>query len=259
MFHGGGWYSYIRYDEDQDRPSVDRALLRRVWSYARPYRGTLLGILVTVLVISGFGVVPPLLIRYLIDVAIPNRDLGLLTLLGAGMVLVPLVSALVGVLQRWWSSKAGEGIIFDLRRELFQHLSRMSLRFFTATKTGELMNRLNTDVVGAQQAITGTFVTIISNFVAVVAALVVMIGADWRLTLLALVAMPLFILPARRVARVLRRVTEQQMERNATMSGILQETFNVSGALLVRLFGRKDAELARFEKEAAAVRDLGVR
>lgn len=259
MFHGGGWYTYIRYDEDQDRPSVDRALLRRVWSYARPYRGTLLGILVTVLVISGLGVVPPILIRYLIDVAIPNRDLGLLTLLGAGMVLVPLVSALVGVLQRWWSSKAGEGIIFDLRRELFQHLSRMSLRFFTATKTGELMNRLNTDVVGAQQAITGTFVTIISNFVAVVAALVVMIGADWRLTLLALVAMPLFILPARRVARVLRRVTEQQMERNATMSGILQETFNVSGALLVRLFGRKDAELARFEKEAAAVRDLGVR
>src|SRR5690606_32166221 len=204
-------------------------------------------------------VVPQTIVRYMIDVAIPNRDLGLLTLLGAGMVLVPLVSALVGVLQRWWSSKAGEGIIFDLRRELFQHLSRMSLRFFTATKTGELMNRLNTDVVGAQQAITGPFVTIISNFVAVVAALVVMIGADWRLTLLALVAMPLFILPARRVARVLRRVTEQQMERNATMSGILQETFNVSGALLVRLFGRKDAELARFEKEAAAVRDLGVR
>lgn len=259
MFHGGGWYSYIRYDEDQDRPTVDRALLRRVWSYARPYRGYLVGIFVTVLVISGLGVVPAILIRYLIDVAIAEGDVGLLTLLGAGMIAVPLVSSLVGVLQRWWSSKAGEGIIFDLRKELFQHLSRMSLRFFTATKTGELMNRLNSDVVGAQQAITGTFVTIISNLVAVAAALTVMISADWRLTLLALVALPLFIFPARRVARVLRRVTESQMEHNAVMSGILQEAFNVSGALLVRLFGRSDAELARFEREAAAVRDLGVR
>src|SRR5690606_32486876 len=140
MFHGGGWYSYIRYDEEQDRPTVDRALLRRVWSYARPYRRYLVGILVTVLVISGLGVVPAILIRYLIDVAIAEGDVGLLTLLGAGMIAVPLVSSLVGVLQRWWSSKAGEGIIFDLRKELFQHLSRMSLRFFTATKTGELMN-----------------------------------------------------------------------------------------------------------------------
>lgn len=218
-----------------------------------------MGILLTVIIISGLGVMPAVLIRYLIDVAIEERDVRLLTWLGAGMVVVPLVSALVGVLQRWWSSKAGEGIIFDLRRELFEHLSRMSLRFFTATKTGELMNRLNSDVVGAQQAITGTFVTILSNLVAVAAALTVMISADWRLTILALVALPLFILPARRVARILRGVTEAQMERNAVMSGILQEAFNVSGALLVRLFGRKDSELARFETEAAAVRDLGIR
>lgn len=259
MFHGGGWYSYIRYDEDQDRPSIDRTLLKRVWSYSVPYRKLLVGILLTVIVISGLGVAPAIMIRFLIDEAIAERDIGLLTLLGVGMVAVPVVSALVGVLQRWWSSKAGEGIIFDLRRELFQHLSRMSMRFFTATKTGELMNRLNSDVVGAQQAITGTFVTILSNLVAVVAALVVMLRADWRLTLLALAALPLFIIPARRVARVLRGVTEAQMEHNASMSGILQETFNVSGALLVRLFGRADSELARFEEEARAVRDLGVR
>lgn len=218
-----------------------------------------MGILVTVLIIGGFGVVPAVLIRYIIDVAFERGDLGLLTLLGAGMLVVPIVSALVGVLQRWWSSKVGEGIIFDLRRELFRHLSRMSLRFFTATKTGELMNRLNSDVVGAQQAITGTFVTILSNLVSVAAALVVMIAFDWRLTLLALVALPLFVIPARRVARILRRVTETQMERNAAMSGILQEAFNVSGALLVRLFGQSATEQERFEREAAAVRDLGVR
>lgn len=259
MYHGGGWHSYIRFDEEAEAPEIDRALLRRVWSYATPYRGMLVAILITVLIVSGLGVVPPILIRFLIDEAIPNRDLELLTLLGAGMVAVPLISALVGVLQRWLSSKAGEGIIFDLRRQLFAHLSRMSLRFFTATKTGELMNRLNTDVVGAQQAITGTFVTILSNLVAVVAALVVMVGTDWRLTALALLALPLFILPAKRFARYLRQVTTEQMERNAVMSGILQEAFNVSGALLVRLFGQSRREQDRFEVEAAAVRDLGVR
>ncbi len=259
VFHGGGWYTYLRYDESQDRPQIDRALLRRVWGYARPYRLPLVGVLVTVFVVSALGVVPAILIRFLIDVAIPNRDVGLLTWLGVGMVAVPLTSALVGVAQRWWSARVGEGIIFDLRRELFEHLQRMSLRFFTATKTGELMNRLNSDVVGAQQAITGTFITILSNLVAVAAALAVMVGADWRLTLLALAALPLFIIPARRVARLLRGITEEQMERNAAMSGILQEAFNVSGALLVRLFGRGGYESSRFQEEAGAVRDLGVR
>jgi len=175
------------------------------------------------------------------------------------MIAVPLVSALVGVAQRWWSSRVGEGIIFDLRRELFAHLQRMSLRFFTATKTGELMNRLNSDVVGSQQAITGTLVTILSNVVSVAFILVVMLLAEWRLTLLAVAALPLFVIPARRVAKVLRRVTQQQMEHEAKMSGILQESFNVSGALLVRLFGRWDEEAARFGGEAAKVRDLGVR
>jgi len=111
-----------------------------------------MGILVTIFIISGLGVVPAILIRQLVDVAIENKDIAMLTLLGAGMILVPLISALVGVAQRWWSSTVGEGIIFDLRRELFSHLQRMSLRFFTATKTGELMNRLNTDVVGAQSS-----------------------------------------------------------------------------------------------------------
>ncbi|CAN5753573.1 ABC transporter ATP-binding protein [soil metagenome] len=259
MIHGGGWHTYLRYDESQSRPTIDRALMKRVWVYARPYRLPLVGVLATVLIVSGLGVVPAILIRFLLDVAIPNSDVELLTWLGLGMVVVPLTSALVGVAQRWWSARVGEGIIFDLRRELFEHLQRMSLRFFTATKTGELMNRLNSDVVGAQQAITGTFITILSNLVAVTAALVVMVGADWRLTLLALAALPLFVIPARRVARVLRAITEQQMEHNASMSGILQEAFNVSGALLVRLFGRGEQESDRFQREARAVRDLGVR
>jgi ATP-binding cassette subfamily B protein len=204
-------------------------------------------------------VVPPILIRLLVDEALPERDVSLLTLLGVGMILVPLVNALIGVAQRWWSARVGEGIIFDLRRELFNHLQRMSLRFFTATRTGELMNRLNSDVVGSQQAITGTLVTIVSNVVSVTFILVVMLQAEWRLTLLAVAALPLFVIPARRVARVLRRVTQQQMEHESRMSGILQEAFNVSGALLVRLFGRWDQESTRFGDQAALVRDFGVR
>jgi len=219
----------------------------------------LLGILVTIFIISGLGVVPAILIRQLVDVAIENKDIAMLTLLGAGMILVPLISALVGVAQRWWSSTVGEGIIFDLRRELFSHLQRMSLRFFTATKTGELMNRLNTDVVGAQSAITGTFVTILSNIVSVVFILVVMLRAEWRLTLLAVAALPLFVIPARRVAKVLRRITQEQMDHSARLSGILQEAFNVSGALLVRLFGRWGEEAEKFGHEAAMVRDYGVK
>lgn len=218
-----------------------------------------MGILATIVVISSLSVIPAILIRLLIDEAIANGDVRQLTFLGIGMVTVPLVNALVGVMQRWLASRVGEGIIFDLRRELYAHLQRMSLRFFTATKTGELMNRLNSDVVGAQQAITGTFVTIVSNVVSVVVILVVMVQSDWRLTLLAVAALPLFVIPARRVARVLRRITQQQMEHEATMSGILQESFNVSGAQLIRLFGRWDEERARFSEAATNVRDYGVR
>jgi ATP-binding cassette subfamily B protein len=213
----------------------------------------------TILVISLLSLVPPLLMRDLIDRAIPARDLGRLTLLGLGMVAVPLVSGVVGVVQRWSSARVGEGIIFDLRRQLFSHLQRMPLRFFTATRTGELMSRLNADVVGAQQTVTGTFITIASNLVTVLATLAIMLGLEWRLTLLAVALLPLFIVSARRVGRVLRRVTAEQMERNARMSGILAETLNVSGALLVKLFGRRADEEQRYAEEAGRVRDLGVR
>ena len=259
MFHSGGWYARLQYDEDQDRPAIDRALLRRVFEYGRPYKWSLVGVLATILVISALSVVPALLVAQLLDVAIPDKDFVLLTKLGAGMVAVPLVNALLGVVQRWLSSKAGESIIFDLRAQLYAKLQSMSLRFYTATKTGELISRLNNDVVGAQSAITGTFITITSNIVSVVIILSVMLQREWRLTLLAIAALPLFVFPARQVAKVLRRIAERQMEHNAAMSAILQETFNVSGALLVKLFNRGASERSRFEGEAGAVRDLGIR
>ncbi|WP_420613431.1 ABC transporter ATP-binding protein [Candidatus Spongiisocius sp.] len=249
----------MRHDRDQRGPEIDRALLRRVFAYGVPYRMLLVGVLVTILVVSGLTVVPPLLIRDLVDNAIPSADVGRLTLLGVAMVVVPLISVSVGALQRWMSSRAGEGIIYDLRRALYTHLQGMSLRFFTETKTGELVSRLNNDVVGAQTAITGTFVTIVSNVVSVVAILAVMVQAEWRLTLLAVAALPLFIYPARRVGQMLRAITQRQMRHNGAMGAILNETFNVSGALLVKLFGRRNEELARFSAEAGMVRDLGVR
>lgn len=255
---GHGWRGFL-HDDRQRAPEFDRDLLRRVFAYGRPYRWALFGVLVTIFIISGLTVVPPLLVRELVDRAIPRADLGLLTLLGAGMVAVPLVNALVGIAQRWMASAAGEGIIFDLRCGLYRHLQSMSLRFFTATKTGELVSRLDNDVVGAQTAITGTFVTIASNLVSVAVVMSVMLRAEWRLTLLAVAALPLFIFPARRVARMLRNVTHRQMQHNARMSSILNETFNVSGALAVKLFGRKKDEAARFSGEAAEVRRLGVR
>jgi ATP-binding cassette subfamily B protein len=259
MYPGHGWSFFFAGDADDQRPDIDRETIKRVWGYSRPYAWQLGGVLVTVLVTSVLAVIPPLLIKRLVDVAIPAKDLGMVTLLGLGMLGIPLISTFIGVAQRWWSSRVGEGIIFDLRCQLYDHLQRMSLRFFTATRTGELVSRVQSDVIGAQTAITGTFVSIISNFVQAVVILVVMFKADWRLTLLSLIALPLFILPARRVGRVLKRVTQEQMEHNAAMSAITQETFNVSGALLVKLFGRTKYESDRFAAEAGAVRDLGIR
>ncbi len=259
MFHSGGWWSYLKYDEEQDKPTFDRALLKRVLAYANPYRLELALVFLTIILITAITLVPPLLIRDLLDRAIPDENLGRVTVLGLLMVAVPLVNGVLGVLQRWVSSRAGEGIIFDLRRQLFAHLQGMSMRFFTNTRTGELMSRLNNDVVGAQQAITGTLVTIVSNIFVVTLTLAIMLQLEWRLTLLAVVVVPLFVVPSRRVGKALRRVAREQMDRNADMNATMNEALNVSGALLVKLFGRASDEEAKFSDEAADVRDLGVR
>jgi ATP-binding cassette subfamily B protein len=259
ILQGSGWWSYVRYDEDQDRPEINRALLRRVLDYGLVYKKEMAIVLVTIVIISLLSLLPPLLIGDLIDNAIPNEDLSRVTLLGAGMVLVPLLNGAFGVAQRWASASIGEGIIFDLRCQLFGHLQRMSLGFFTATRTGELMSRLNNDVVGAQQAVTGTIVTLAANIVSVSATLVVMVLLEWRLTALALIILPVFIVVSRRVGRALRRVRREQLEENAEMNALMQETLGVSGALLVKLFGRTDYEDDRFRSHARKVGDLGVR
>src|SRR5436190_12355960 len=259
MHQGAGWWSYIRYDAEQDRPKVSRALLRRVAAYARPYWPRIALMLGTILAISFLSVIPPLLYRSLIDKAIPNKDLALLNWLALGMIAIPLVSGLLGVLQRYLSAQVGEGVIYDLRCSLFEHLQQMSLRFFTNTRTGELMSRLNNDVVGSQQAITSTLVSIISNVVTVVMTIAIMVSLDWRLTLVAVAVLPLFIPPARRMGMVLRRLTRAALDNNAEMNALMHETLNVSGALLVKLFGRAPDESARFRDRASRVRDIGIR
>lgn len=252
-----GYGALMRYDETQ-LPEVDRALLMRVLRYARPYRGHLIVVLVTIVVITLLSLLPPLLMRTLIDDAIPNEDLRLVTWLGVAMVAVPLVNGIVGIIQRRATASMGEGIIYDLRRQLFDHLQSMSLGFFTNTRTGELMSRLNSDVVGAQQAVSSTFVTLVSNIFAVIATLAIMLRLEWRLTLLALSIVPLFLIASRQVGKRLRIIRRASMEAGADMNGMMQETLSVSGALLVKLFGRTGFESDRFSTRAATVRDLGI-
>lgn len=259
MMHSGSWWSYIRYDEKQDRPSVSRALLKRVAAYARPYGRPIGLMLLTIVGVDVLTLIPPLLYRDLIDHALPTRDFGRLNLLALGMIGIPLLSGLIGVGQRYLSARIGEGIIFDLRSAVFEHMQRMSLRFFTNTRTGELMARLNNDVVGAQQAVTSTSVNIISNALSLVMTMAVMLSLEWRLTLLSVAVLPFFILPARRVGVILRRLTRDGMNMNAQMNALMNETLNVSGALLVKIFGRSGDENGRFRDRAGAVRDIGVR
>jgi ATP-binding cassette subfamily B protein len=259
MFHSSGWWKFIRYDEERDQPQITWALLRRVWEYARPYRLKTSGLLVTILVITGLSLIPPLLMRDLIDNAIPNRNVSRLNLLALGMVAIPLVNALIGLVQRYLSATIGESLIADLRNALFNHLQRMSLRFFTHTKTGELMSRLNNDVVGAQSALTGTFINIITNIITVVSTLAIMFTLEWRLTLLSIIIVPFFIYPTRRVGRILRDIRRRSMDLNAKMNALMQETLNINGALLVKLFGRQASEMDKFRDRSTQVAKIGIR
>lgn len=255
----GGWFSYLRYDENQESPTIDREVLARVFGYARPYLRYLVVVLACIAVIGIVTLAPPLLIRDLIDNAIPAGDVGRVTILGIGMVAVPIINGGIGLIQRWASSTAGEGIIFDLRRQLFGHLGSMSLGFFTNTRTGELNSRLNNDVVGAQQAITGTLISLVSNSFASVVTIIVMLGIEWRLTLLAIVVLPLFVIPSRRVGKLLRGIAREQMVAQAEMNNSISEALNVSGALLAKLFGRSETEKERFTGHANDVKRLGIR
>lgn len=257
--HGHGWWSYIAYDPSKGKPQINRQLVRRIFTYARPHLFAVTVVLVTIVAISLLELIPPLLYRDLIDNVLPNRNYTRLNWLALGMVGIPILSGVINVVQRFFSARAGEGIIFDLRQQMYTHLQQMALRFFTNTKAGEIMSRFNSDVIGAQNAITGTIPNIVTNTVTLVSTLVVMISIEWRLAVLALVVLPLFLLPARRVARTLRVIRREASEHNAEMSNIINETLTINGALLVKTFGRQSRELTRFRRANGAVRDIGIR
>jgi ATP-binding cassette, subfamily B, bacterial len=257
MMMYGGWMRQLNADDDA-KPKITWRLLRRVLAYARPYRSKIVAMLIIILITSGLGLLTPLIMRDLIDRTLPNRDLNRLGLLTLGLLLIPIASGAFGLLQRQFNAAVGEGVIYDLRVALFTHLQQMSLRFFTNTKIGELMSRLNNDVVGAQNAISNTIVTIITNIIQAATVLAVMLGLEWRLTLISVAILPLFIFAARRLGTHLRDIARQTMDANAQMNAMMNETLNISGALLVKLFGRAPVEVARFDERAATVRAMGI-
>jgi ATP-binding cassette subfamily B protein len=238
---------------------LDRSTVRRVLAYADRYRAMLIGFVATLLVSSLLSIVPALLVRRIIDDAIPNSDRGLVNSLALIMVALAVASGVVSLFERWFSARIGESLIFDLRVQLFDHVQRMPIGFFTRTQTGALISRMNNDVIGAQRALTGTLGQVISNLIILVTTLVAMFILEWRLPLLALALLPFFLLPTKRVGRILQGLTREQMGHNAEMNTTMTERLNVAGAMVVKLFGRHDDERGGFADRAGAVRDLGIR
>ncbi|HSM71584.1 MAG TPA: ABC transporter ATP-binding protein [Anaerolineales bacterium] len=254
---GYGWWMSMR--QGDEKPKVTKELLLRVLTYARGYWWHIAGMLVTILLTTGLSLLTPLIFRNMIDVVIPNKDVDRLVLLSVALLFIPALTGMINVVQRRLNSTVGEGVIYDLRSSLFSRLQSMSLRFFTNTKSGELMSRLNNDVVGAQNAISNTIVNIVTNLIEAVALFIVMFTLEWRLTLISIVILPLFIIAAQRLGNVLRDIARQAMESNAQMNAHMNETLNIGGALLVKLFGRTREEENRFRERAANVRDIGIR
>jgi len=241
-----------------EKPKITKTLLKRIFTYARPYQRSLAILLVLILVMTGINLVNPLLLRTLIDKAIPEKNIHLLLWLSLGLLLVPIIGALLSVLQRRITAMIGEGVIFDLRVALYERLQRMSLRFFTNTHVGELMSRMNNDVVGAQTAVSSTIVNMVSYTIQAVAVLIMMFSLEWRLTLISMVIMPLFLVATKKLGVKLRTIAHKQMETNAQMNAMMNETLNIGGAILVKLFGQKEQEVKRFSARASDVRSMGI-
>ena len=232
--------------------------MRRVLLFARPYASSIIGFLLSIVVSAVIALIPPLLFRTIVDTAIPAGDKRRIVILTIILVVVAMGDAILSIVQRWYSSRIGEGLIYDLRVALFDKVQNMPIAFFTRTQTGALISRLNNDVVGAQTAVTGTIGSVVSNVVVLVTTLGAMLALEWRLTVLSLVVLPVFIIPARRVGVRLQDISREQMGLNASMNTQMTERFNVSGAMLVKLFGRHREEVDAFSGRASRVRDIGI-
>jgi len=258
MGTGSAW-RHMRTDRDAAPKRVDGATVRRVLGFAGPHKRLILGFLAITVVDAGLVVVTPLLVQRVVDDGILGGDPGLVTMLALGMAATAVAGAVLSVAGGYLSSRIGEGLIFDLRTRVFGHVQRQSLAFFTRTQTGALVSRLNNDVIGAQRAFTSTLSSTVSSLISVVVVGIAMLALSWQVTVLCLLLFPILLLTSRWVSGRLAGLTREQMDGNADMGNSMTERFNVGGAMLLKLFGRRDVEDRMFADKAGRVRDLGVR
>jgi len=259
---GSSWMM-LRSIQNSERVSqhhLSRGTTKRILRFARPYRRDIIVFLITVVFAAGIGVASPVLAGHVINAITAGGSDAAATVIQLAFMIAGLavVDAFLSLAQRWYSARIGEGIILDLRTQVYDHVQRMPLQFFTRTQTGALVSRLNNDVTGAQRAFTSTLSGVVSNVIQLVLTAAVMFSLSWQITALSLVMLPVFIIPARRVGKKLAEITRESYNLDAKMNATMTERFNVSGALLVKLFGRPDIEAAHFGERAQRVRDIGV-
>ncbi|HET9647284.1 MAG TPA: ABC transporter ATP-binding protein [Microlunatus sp.] len=256
---GAGLMRRMASDPEMAEHRLTKGVLRRTLRFAAPFRGLIAWFVVLVIISAALAVAPPLLFKSIIDDGVLAGNRALVLELAGVVALLAVIQAALGLVQRWLSATIGEGLIYSLRTQVFDHVLRMPVAFFTRTQTGKLVSRLNSDVIGAQQAFTSTLSTVLSNIISLILVLAAMLVLSWQLTLAALIMVPIFYIPARVVGSKLAGLTRQQMQYNGDLAAGMTERFSVSGALLVKLFGRSDDEHNRFAERAAAVRDVSVR
>jgi len=232
--------------------------IKRIISYGRPYKSQITIFLITVVIEALLVVSSPLLLRELIDKGVIPKDAGLVTKLALAVGLLAVVDAFFNIFGRWYSARIGEGLIYDLRSQVFAHIQRQSIAFFTRTQTGALISRINSDVMGAQQAFTGTLSGVVSNVVSLVLVVTTMLILSWQITVVSLLLLPVFLLPTKWVGKRIQALTRDAFNLNATMSSTMTERFNVSGALLVNLYGKPAKEENFFRTRARKVADIGI-
>ncbi|MGH8866696.1 MAG: ABC transporter ATP-binding protein [Actinomycetes bacterium] len=252
--------TYRSFTRDQEiaRQRLTPGTVRRILAFAAPYKVDLVFFLGLVVAGAIITVATPLMFKVIIDDGVAKGRSDVVVWLALGVAGLAVLEAALTLVQRWFSARIGEGLIFDLRTRVFSHVQRMPVAFFTRTQTGSLVSRLNSDVIGAQQAFTSTLSSVVSNVVSLVLVIATMLVLSWQITLVAMLLLPVFVLPARYVGRRLAAITRESMQLNAEMSQTMTERFNVSGALLVKLFGRLDEESGQFGAKAARVRDVGI-
>ncbi len=254
------WMSmYHAMNAEQDRRPFSRATLRRIAAFARPHRRELAQFLAVSVVLAVLAVATPVLAGRVVDAIVSRAPTGTVLRLAVLIAVIAVAEAGLGIVNRWLSARIGEGLILDLRTTVFDHVQRMPVAFFTRTRTGALVSRLNNDVIGAQRAFSDTLSGVVSNLVALALTLAVMLSLSWQVTLLALLLLPVFVVPARRMGRRLAALEREAADHNAAMSTTMTERFSAPGATLIKLFGRPARESAEFAARARRVRDIGVR